>query len=115
MRTIAIAVATLLVLAASPAGAAVPNSVTALLGPSVGYLLSQSDLCHWNLTERIRETYQHGFKEIGMTSAQQAVVWEEAKAHQMALAGVPAEAKARMKVETCTSAFRARVERDLAE
>ena len=30
-----------------------PNSIVALLGPSIGYMLSQSDLCQWGLADRI--------------------------------------------------------------
>jgi len=116
MRSTAIAVACLFTaLAAAPADAKVPNSVIALLGPSVGYLLSQSDLCEWSLTERIQATYKKGFKQIGMTPAQQATVWEDAKTHQTELANIPAEAKARMKADTCTSASRTRVEHTLVQ
>src|SRR5690349_9799738 len=87
-------------LAVFPVNAAVPNSVTALLGPSIGYLLAQSDLCHWELTERIQTTYRNGFKEMGMTAAQQTAVWDQATARQRDLGNLPAEAKARMKADT---------------
>jgi hypothetical protein len=62
------------VLAATPAEAA-PNSVAVLLGPSVGYPLAQSDLCQWDISAKIRKTYEAIFKAIGMTDAQQAAAW----------------------------------------
>jgi hypothetical protein len=115
MRFAAIAAASLIpALAATTAGAAVPNPVVALLGPSVGYLLAQSDLCQWGLTEKIEKTYQDGFKKIGMTAAQRATAWDQAKSRQKDLANLPAEAKAGMKTDTCTPASRARVDHDLA-
>jgi hypothetical protein len=116
MRIVTIAATTLIpTLVATTADAAVPNPVAALLGPSVGYLLSQSDLCQWGLSEKIEKTYQSGFKAIGMTAAQQATAWEQAKSRQRDLANLPAEAKARMKSDTCTPADRARVDRNLAD
>ena len=85
------------------------------LGPPIDYRLAQSDLCHWELTERIQATYRNGFKEMGMTAAQQAAVWDQAMTRQRDLGNLPVEAKARMKADTCTPAFRARVEHDLAD
>jgi hypothetical protein len=109
------ALAVLPALAAVPAEAAPPNSITALLGPGIGYLLGQSDLCQWNLTDKIDETYKAAFQAIGMTPAQQAAVWEEAKARRNGMAGMPADAKERMKADTCTPALRARIEQDLTD
>ncbi len=90
-----------------------PNSITALLGPSVGYLLAQSDLCNWGLTEKIEKTYQAAFKTIGMTAEQQASAWSVAAARHKALAGLPAEAKAGMRTGTCTPETRAQIEKNL--
>ena len=115
MKFAAIAVAVLLALVAIPSRAEVPNSVAALLGPGVGYLLSQSDLCQWDLTAKIEKTYQDGFKAIGMTAAQQASAWSQAAASRKDLADLPAEAKTRMKADTCTPASRARVEKDITD
>lgn len=116
MRFAAIVFVVLLpALAAAPARAAVPNSVAALLGPSIGYLLAQSDLCEWRLTAKIEQTYRKDFETIGMTAAQQASTWSQASARRRALAALPAEAKTHMKAETCTPASRARVEHDLAD
>jgi hypothetical protein len=103
------------VTAVNSANAAVPGPVVALLGPSVGYLLSQSDLCQWGLAGKITKTYQDGYKAIGMTAAQQATAWEHATATQKRMAGLSAEARDHMKAETCTPAARARVEQDLTE
>lgn len=114
MRFPAVAFAVLSVLAAMPSRAEVPNPVAALLGPSVGYLLAQSDLCEWGLTAKIEKTYRDGFKTIGMTAEQQTTVWSQAAAHRKTLAELPAEAKTRMKAETCTSASRAQFEKNLA-
>jgi hypothetical protein len=44
MRSTAIFTSVIFSFAASVAEAAVPNSVAVLLGPNVGYLMSQSDL-----------------------------------------------------------------------
>lgn len=115
MKFAAIAFAVLLALVAIPSRAEVPNSVAALLGPGVGYLLSQSDLCQWDLTAKIEKTYQDGFKAIGMTAAQQASAWSQAAASRKDLADLPAEAKTRMKADTCTPASRARVEKDITD
>jgi hypothetical protein len=115
MRFAVIVFAVLLALVVSPSRAEVPNSVTALLGPAVGYLLAQSDLCQWDLAAKIEKTYQDGFKTMGMTAAQQASAWSQAAARRKDLADLPAEAKTRMKTETCTPAFRARVEKDIAD
>ena len=115
MRITAVAVVALLpVFGAMPAGAEVPNSISALLGPTVGYLLAQSDLCQWGLTGKIETTYKAGFQTIGMTTAQQATAWAQAAARRKDLADLPAEAKTRMKADTCGQAMRARVESDLA-
>jgi hypothetical protein len=102
-------------LAAVPARADAPNSVVSLLGPSVGYLLGQSDLCEWGLNDRIEQTYKASFQAIGMSAAQQAAAWEQAKARRAGLAGMPAEGKARMKADTCTPAFRARIEQEIKD
>jgi hypothetical protein len=99
----------------TPARAGVPNSVTALLGPAIGYLLAQSDMCQWDLAEKIEKTYQDGFKTMGMTAAQQASAWSEAAARRKALADLPAEENTRMKAGICTPASRARVEKDVAD
>ncbi len=109
----AIAFAVLVV--ATPSRAEVPNPVAALLGPAVGYLLAQSDLCEWNLAAKIEKTYRDGFQTMGMTQAQQASAWSEATARRKALAALPAEARTRMKADTCTAASRSRVEHDLSE
>jgi hypothetical protein len=59
MRFLAPAIGCLLAgLAVSAAGAAVPNPIASLLGPSIGYLQAQSELCGWNLKDKIRATYQ---------------------------------------------------------
>jgi hypothetical protein len=116
MRFVITAAAVLLsALAAVPAEAEPPNSITSLLGPSVGYLLGQSDLCQWGLTEKIEKTYKASFQAIGMTAAQQAAAWKQAKARHNGLAAMSTKAKERMKADTCTPAFRARIERDLAD
>jgi hypothetical protein len=83
MRFHAPAVGALLAgLTASAAGAAVPNSITSLLGPSIGYLMGQSDLCGWNLNDRIRATFKKDLAQIGMTDAQLAAVWQQAEARE---------------------------------
>ena len=102
-------------LAAVPARADAPNSVASQLGPSVGYLLGQSDLCQWNLTDKIESTYKASFQAINMSTAQQTAAWDMAKARRAGLAGMPAEGKARMKADTCTPELRARVEQDLKD
>ena len=115
MRFVVIALAGLLpVLAATPTEAA-PNSVAVLLGPSVGYLLSQSDLCQWDISAKIRKTYEASFKAIGMTDAQQAAAWAQAVDRQKALANLPDATKAKMKADTCTAEQRDRVEHDLTD
>ena len=99
MRFATIAVVTLLpALAATPAGAAVPNSITALLGPTLGYLLAQSDLCQWDLSGKIETTYRSDFKTMGMTAAQQTTAWTQATARRKALAELPADVKPGSKV-----------------
>jgi hypothetical protein len=116
MRFLGPAVGALLTgLTVSAAGAAVPNSITSLLGPSVGYLLGQSDLCGWGLNDRIRATYQKDFAQIGLTDAQQSVAWQQAQARETKLTSLPPKAKAGMKAGICTSAARAELERQLAD
>ena len=116
MRFAAIALALLPALAAAmPSRAEVPNSIAVLLGPSVGYLLAQSDLCGWGLTAKIEETYRDSFKRIGMTAEQQASAWSQAAARHKALTALAARANARMKAETCTPASRAQLEKDLGD
>ena len=115
MRYVMIAAVWLSVMAAGQAVADAPNSITFLLGPSVGYLLGQSDLCQWGLTEKIEKTYKAGFQAIGMTTAQQAAAWKEARARQNGLASMPAKAKERMKAATCKPDFRARIEQNLTD
>jgi hypothetical protein len=102
------------VLAATPTKAA-PNSVAVLLGPSIGYLLAQSDLCQWDISAKIRKTYDASFKAIGMTDAQQAAAWAQAAERQKVLAGLNNAAKAKMKADTCTPAKRQKVEQDLTD
>jgi hypothetical protein len=116
MRYAIITVGTILsTLAAVPAKADAPNSVVSLLGPSVGYLLGQSDLCQWDLTDKIEKTYKASFLAIGMSAAQQTAAWDMAKTRRTGLADMPADGKARMKADTCTPAFRARFEKDLTD
>ena len=116
MRFLAPAIGCLLAgLAVSAAGAAVPNSIVSLLGPSIGYRLAQSDLCGWSLSDKIHAAYQSGFQQIGMTETQQAAAWAEAKTRQTKLTTLPEEAKARMKADICTPDMRAQVEHELAE
>jgi hypothetical protein len=101
--------------AAGRADAAVPDSITALLGPSLGYLLAQSDLCGWKLNDRIDATYQSDFPKIGMTKAQQEAVRQAAKAREAKRTALPDKATAGMKAGICTSDMRAQVEHDLGE
>jgi hypothetical protein len=115
MRQVSFVLAGLMTLTAATANAAVPSPIVALLGPSVGYLLSQSDLCQWGLNDKITKTYQAGYKTIGMTAAQKAAAWEQAAATQERLTGLSAEAREHMKADTCTPAARARVEKNLTE
>ena len=116
MQFVSVVVCGLLVaLAVARADAAVPNSITALLGPSVGYLLGQSDLCGWNLNDRIHTTYQNAFQQLGMTEAQKTAVWSDAKARETKLNALPPQAKAGMEANICTPASRAQVEQDLTE
>jgi hypothetical protein len=115
MRLAVITLAGLLsVLAATPTEAA-PNSVAVLLGPSIGYLLAQSDLCQWDISAKIRATYEASFKAIGMTDAQQAAAWGQAADRQKALSGLNDGTKAKMKADTCTPASREQVEHDLTD
>jgi hypothetical protein len=116
MRFLAPAIGCLLAsLAVSAAGAAVPNSIALLLGPSIGYLQAQSELCGWNLNDRIRATYQKDFAQIGMTDAQQSAAWEQAQARETKLTSLPPEAKDGMKAGICTPAARAELEQQLAD
>jgi hypothetical protein len=115
MRFAVIALAGLLpVLATTPTEAA-PNSVAVLLGPSIGYLLAQSDLCKWDISAKIKQTYEASFKAIGMTDAQQAAAWGQAADRQKALANLSRATKAKMKADTCTPAKRQQVELDLTD
>ncbi len=115
MRFAVIALAGALpMLAATPTEAA-PNSVAVLLGPSIGYLLAQSDLCKWDISAKIKQTYDASFKAIGMTDAQQAAAWAKAAERQKVLAGLNNAAKAKMKADTCTPAKRQQVEHDLTD
>jgi hypothetical protein len=116
MRSTAVAVVVIIFsFAAAAADAAVPKSIAVLLGPAVGYLLSQSDLCEWGLNAKIEKTYSQSFQSIGMTQAQRTAAWEQAQARQMELAKLPADAKARMKTDTCTADNRARLERIISD
>jgi hypothetical protein len=116
MRFFAPAVGALLAgLTVSAAGAAVPNSIASLLGPSIGYLMAQSDLCGWSLNDKIRAIYQKDLAQIGMTDAQQAAAWQQAQARQAKLTSLSPKAKAGMKAGICTSAARAEVEQQLAD
>jgi hypothetical protein len=116
MHCRAVVLTSLLVLSAtSGARAAVPDRIVGLLGPAVGYLLSQSDLCQWGMSDRIRKAYDGAFTAIGMTEAQRMAAWDQASATQGRLGDVPGEAKDRMRTETCTGAARERVEHDLRD
>ena len=101
--------------AIAPARADAPNSIVSLLGPSVGYLLGQSDLCEWGLSDRIEKTYKASFQAIGMSPLQQSSAWDMAKARRANLAEMSIEGKTRMKADTCTPTFRARFEKDLTD
>jgi hypothetical protein len=113
VRFATISLALLAMSAATAAHAEVPNPIAALLGPSVGYLLFESDLCGWGLTDKIKKTYQDGFKTIGMTAAQQTTAWQQAADTQQRMADIPTDAKANMKADTCTAPAREHVEHDL--
>ncbi len=116
MRILAPAVGALLAgLTISAAGAAVPGSIVALIGPSVGFLMGQSDLCEWGLNDKIRATYKKDFGQIGMTDEQQAAAWRDAEARQTKLTSLPETAKDGMKAGICTSAARAELEQQLAD
>jgi hypothetical protein len=116
MRFLAPAIGALLAgLTVPAAGAAVPNSIASLLGPSIGYLMAQSDLCGWGLNDKIRATYQKDFAQIGMTDAQQSAAWQQAQARQAKLTSLPSKAKDGMKAGICTSAARAELEQQLAD
>ena len=114
-NTIITASIVLCAFAAEPAKADAPNSIVSALGPSVGYLLGQSDLCEWGLSDRIEKTYKASFQAIGLSPVQQSSAWDMAKVRRAGLAGMPAEGKARMKGETCTPEFRARFEKGLTD
>ncbi|HEY1885209.1 MAG TPA: hypothetical protein VGG86_04055 [Roseiarcus sp.] len=116
MRFLSPAVGALLAgLTVSAASAAVPNSIASLLWPSIGYLMGQSDLCEWNLNDRIRATYQKDFAQIGMTDEQQSAAWLEAQARESKLTSLPPNAQAGMKSPICSSAARAELEKQLAD
>lgn len=116
MRILAPAVGALLAgLTISAAGAAVPGSIVALIGPSVGFLMGQSDLCEWGLNDKICATYKKDFGQIGMTDEQQAAAWRDAEARQTKLTSLPETAKDGMKAGICTSAARAELEQQLAD
>jgi hypothetical protein len=116
MRFLAPAVCAVLAgVTVSAAGAAVPNSIASLLGPSIGYLMAQSDLCGWDLNDKIRATYEKDFAQIGMTEAQQSAVWEQAQAREGKLTSLPPEAKDGMKAGICTSAARAELGQQLGD
>jgi hypothetical protein len=116
MRFLAPAIGCLLAgLAVSSSAAAVPNSIASLLGPSIGYLQAQSELCGWNLNDRIRATYQKDFAQIGLTEAQQSAAWQQAQAREAKLTSLPPEAKDGMRAGICTSDARAELERQLAD
>ena len=118
MRFTAITLAGLLtVTSIATAGAAeVPRPIATLLGPGVGYLLFQSDLCGWGLTDKIKTTYQDGFKVIGMTASQQTTAWTQAADTQKRMAAnISSNRKAKMKADTCSASARDRVERDLGK
>lgn len=116
MRVPVIALAGLLsAFVATQAAADAPRSVVALLGPSLGHLMAQNDICGWNLGARIEATYKAGFTRIGLTAEQQAGVWDRARWAQKGMLSSPDAAKARMKAEMCTPEIRARIEQDLAD
>ena len=114
-NTIITASIVLCAFAAEPAKADAPNSIVSALGPSVGYLLGQSDLCEWGLSDRIEKTYKASFQAIGMSPLQQSSAWDMAKVRRAGLADMGPEGRARMKADTCTPAFRARFEKDLTD
>ena len=101
-------------LAAMPAAAEAPRSIVMLLGPSLGHLMAQSDLCAWNLGATIETVYKSAFQKIGLTAQQQGAVWEQARREQQGMLSAPDVAKARMKAEMCAPAIKARIEQDLA-
>lgn len=116
MKIAASAMLLIPLLAAAPATAAsdkVPNAIVALMGPTVGYLMAQSDLCGWNLTDKMTKVYTEGFKTIGLTAEQEAGVWKVVRERRAALGHLPVAAKDHIKAETCTAENRARVERAL--
>lgn len=111
MRLPVIVPATLLAISVvGAANADTPASIVAVMGPSVGYMLSQNDLCQWDLGDQIRKTYQRDFAAIGMTPQQQSNAWEQASDTQKRMAAIPADGKARMKVDTCTTAEHTRLQ-----
>ncbi len=116
MKYLAIAVLLLPVLPMQAALAAdLPQPVAALIGPGIGYMLAQSDLCQWGISAQIKTAYQKSFDEMGLSAAQQARIWQAAAMRQKMLSNVPAAAKAGMKRDTCGPDFRARVEAQIAD
>src|SRR4051794_35811049 len=115
MRSLTVAVVVIVSLTASAVEAAVPKSIAVLLGPSVGYLLSQSDLCEWGLNAKIEKTYSQAFRSVGMTQAQRRAAWEQAQEKQREPPKLPPEAKPRMKTDPCRPDSRARLERIISE
>ena len=107
--------AVFLALAVSPAAAAVPNPIATLLGPSIGYRMAQSDLCGWDSNDKLHTIYQKALVAIGMTDAQVATVWSEAKTRMSALTSLPEAAIAHMKADICTPDRRAEFDRAIAD
>jgi hypothetical protein len=117
MRYFTIATILLLPILAMQAACAedLPQPVTALIGPGIGYLLAQSDLCQWDMNGQIKAAYQNSFNEMGLSAAQQATIWQAAAARQKKLADLPAAAKAGMKSGTCGPDFRAHLEAQISK
>jgi len=113
MRVIILAAVASFVLPAQSM-AATPDSIVALLGPSLGGLLAQSDLCGWKIADKIDATYQRSFKQIDMTDTQVTAVWAKAHSRQAEMAKIPSAGKARMKREMCTTESRQQVDHNLA-
>lgn len=117
MKYFAIATLLLLLILGVPATSAedLPQPVATLIGPGIGYLLGQSDLCQWNMNGQIKAAYQNSFSEMGLSAAQQAAIWQAAAARQKKLADLPAAAKAGMKSGICGPDFRARAEAQISK
>ena len=116
MRIVAFAVGAVLAgLSVSAARAEAPNAIAALLGPSVGFMMAQSEICGWDLKDKIHAAYQKGFAKIGMTDAQESAAWEQAAAREAKLMSLPEKAKDSMKGAVCTSAARADLEKEIAD